>query len=197
MPSPNSFGAISRTSPQFRLATLADLDAVYAIISEAATWLKSRQISQWDWFLTDPGKALIRHRIETAETYVVLDPHAKPVATFTIQWDDEKIWGPRGLDAKAGYVHGLAIRRHAAGKGLGLKMLEWSSNRIVQNARNLVRLDCMADNQPLCNYYRRAGFVDAGVYDVIRIGSWERLYVQLFQRSVDPTFIDEREKSNG
>jgi ribosomal protein S18 acetylase RimI-like enzyme len=179
-----------------RRAAVADLDVAYAIIVEAAMWLQSRGSSQWAWFLTESGKDIIRHRIETAETYLVLDPQAQPVATFTVQWDDERIWGSRGKDGTAGYVHGLAVRRHAAGKGLGLKMLEWSSERIAQNDRPLVRLDCMANNEPLCNYYRRAGFHDAGVYDAVRIGSWERLFVQLFERSVGPIPSKEREKSN-
>jgi ribosomal protein S18 acetylase RimI-like enzyme len=187
----------TQSNPQFRRATLADLDTVYALITEAANWLKSRNSTQWAFFLTDEGKNLIRHRIETAETYLVLDGQSDPIATFTIQWDDEKIWGQRGLDSKAGYVHGLAVSRRAAGNGIGLQMLQWSSNRITQNARPLVRLDCMADNAALCNYYRRAGFTDAGKYDVVRIGSWERLFVQLFERSIDPGTPNERGNSNG
>jgi ribosomal protein S18 acetylase RimI-like enzyme len=175
---------VSTIGTNVRRAALADFDAVYSIVAEVATWLKSRNSSQWAFFLTDEGKNLVRHRIETAETYLVDDSHAQLIATFTVQWDDEMIWGPRGLDGKAGYVHGLAVSRRAAGNGIGLQMLEWSANRIAQNARNLVRLDCMANNELLCNYYRRAGFADAGVYDVVRTGSWERLFVQLFERTI-------------
>jgi ribosomal protein S18 acetylase RimI-like enzyme len=164
--------------------TAADFDAVYAIVAEAAAWLQSRDISQWSWFLTDPGKDLIRHRIETAETYLVLDPRAQPVATFTVQWDDEMIWGPRGKDGTAGYVHGLAVRRRAAGIGLGLQMLEWSANLIAQKSRRLIRLDCMAKNEPLCNYYRRAGFTDAGINDALSIGASQQLFIQLFERPI-------------
>ncbi len=192
MPSPDPLVSGLQSSSSFRRATITDLDTVYALITEAANWLKSRNSTQWSFFLTDEGKDLIRHRIETAETYLVLDAHSQPVATFTIQWDDEKIWGPRGLDKTAGYVHGLAVSRSAAGKGLGLKMLDWSSKHIAQNARPLVRLDCMADNEPLCHYYRRAGFTDAGIYDAVRIGSWERLFVQLFERSIDPATSNQK-----
>jgi ribosomal protein S18 acetylase RimI-like enzyme len=187
----------TRSNPQLRRTTLTDLDTVYALITEAANWLQSRNSTQWSFFLTHQGKDLIRHRIETAETYLVLDPNAQPIATFTIQWDDEKIWGSRGLDKTAGYVHGLAVSRRAAGNGIGLQMLDWSCKLIAQKSRPLVRLDCMADNAALCNYYRRAGFTDAGKYDVVRIGSWERLFVQLFERSIDPGTPSERGKSNG
>jgi ribosomal protein S18 acetylase RimI-like enzyme len=176
--------ATSRGELQVNRAAAADFDAVYAIIAEAAAWLQSRDISQWNWFLTDPGKDLIRHRIETAETYLVLDPHAQPVATFTVQWDDEMIWGPRGKDGTAGYVHGLAVRRRAAGIGLGLQMLEWSSNLIAQESRRLIRLDCMAKNESLCNYYRRAGFTDAGINDALSIGASQQIFIQLFERPI-------------
>jgi GNAT superfamily N-acetyltransferase len=170
---------------QVNRATAPDFDAVYAIIAEAAAWLQSRDISQWNWFLTDPGKDLVRHRIETAETYLVLDPRAQPLATFTLQWDDEMIWGPRGKDGTAGYVHGLAVRRRAAGIGLGLKMLEWSSNLISRKSRRLLRLDCMAKNEFLCNYYRRAGFTDAGRNDALSIGASQQLFIQLFEKPID------------
>jgi ribosomal protein S18 acetylase RimI-like enzyme len=169
---------------QVNRAAAADFDAVYAIIAEAAEWLQSRDISQWNWFLTDPGKDLVRHRIETAETYLVLDPRAQPLATFTVQWDDELIWGPRGKDGTAGYVHGLAVRRRAAGISLGLKMLEWSSNLIAQKSRRLIRLDCMAKNESLCDYYRRAGFTDAGINDALSIGASQQLFIQLFERPI-------------
>ncbi len=176
------------TTPQGELqvnrATAADFDAVYATIAEAAAWLQSRGISQWIWFLADPGKDLIRRRIETAETYVVLEARAQSVATFTVQWDDELIWGPRGRDGTAGYVHGLAVRRRAAGIGLGLQMLEWSANLIAQKNRRLIRLDCMAQNESLCNYYRRAGFTDAGINDALSIGDSQRLFIQLFERPI-------------
>jgi ribosomal protein S18 acetylase RimI-like enzyme len=169
----------------FHRATIEDFDAVYAIVAEAAQWLQSRGISQWDWFLTEGGRKLVRRRIETAETYLVIDPQAQPVATFTVQWEDELIWGPRGTDGTAGYVHGLAVRRRASGNGLGLKMLQWSSNLITQKPRRLMRLDCAANNQALCNYYRRAGFKDAGVNDAIGIGTARQIFIQLFERQED------------
>jgi len=177
--------ATSQGELQLNRAAPADFDAVYSIIAEAAAWLQSRDISQWNWFLTDPGKDLIRQRIETAETYLVLDPRAQSLATFTLQWDDEMIWGPRGKDGAAGYVHGLAVRRRAAGIGLGLKMLEWSSSLISQKSRRLIRLDCMAKNESLCNYYRRAGFTDAGRNDALSIGASQQLFIQLFEKQIE------------
>jgi ribosomal protein S18 acetylase RimI-like enzyme len=144
-------------------ATLADFEAVNTILMDAASWLKSRDIHQWSFFLTPQGVDFVRHRIATAETYLIHDPTDDAIATFTLQWKDEEIWGPRGLDNQAGYIHGLAVARRAAGNGLGKMMLDRASMMIAQNNRPLARLDCMAENPPLCDFYRRAGFVDLGV----------------------------------
>jgi ribosomal protein S18 acetylase RimI-like enzyme len=170
---------------QFRRATSTDFDAVYSIVLEAATWLHSRNIPQWNWLSTDKGKTVIRRRIENAETYLVFDPANQPLATFTLQWEDEQIWGPRGRDGTAGYVHGLAVTRCAAGKSLGVAMMEYAASKIAQNSRRLMRLDCDARNPSLCDYYRRAGFVDAGINDAIGFGTSSQIFVQLFERPID------------
>ena len=99
-----------------------------------------------------------------------------------IQWSDHEIWGDRGLDGQAGYVHGLAVRRSAAGRGLGLRILGLASVRIARQGRGLLRLDCMADNKPLCDYYRRAGFTDLGV----GTSSITSKSLRLFQRKTPP-----------
>jgi ribosomal protein S18 acetylase RimI-like enzyme len=148
--------AIRRAGPE-------EFDDVFAVVHEAAKWLESRGIPQWRFFLTDAGRDFVRDRIGSGETYLVFDSSHQPIATFRLQWSDQEIWGPRGLDGQAGYVHGLAVRRHAAGAGLGLKLLDLASDLIARNSRPLVRLDCMAANPPLCDFYRRAGFSDLGV----------------------------------
>lgn len=170
----------------FRRASADDFEAVYAIIADAALWLQSRNIPQWEWFLSEKGKKLVRHRIESAETYLVFDSQSQPIATFTIQWEDPQIWGSRGSDGTAGYVHGLAVCRRAAGKGLGLDLLALASNLIAENSRRVVRLDCHPQNQALCNYYRRAGFSDLGTGHSASSG-WS---FQLFERPIDPSFPD-------
>jgi ribosomal protein S18 acetylase RimI-like enzyme len=133
------------------------------MMTEAAVWLRSRGIPQWTFFLTEAGKDFVRNRITTAETYLYCEADDRPIATFSLYWKDEETWGEHGLDNKAGYVHGLAVRRHASGKNIGRTMLDLASALIVRKSRNLLRLDCMAQNESLCNYYRRMGFADLGV----------------------------------
>jgi ribosomal protein S18 acetylase RimI-like enzyme len=164
-----------------RRAVAEDSDAVYAIIEESARWLLSRGIRQWESYLTESGRESIRRRIKIAETYLVSDPAGDPIATFALQWDDQEIWGEQGKDGLAGYVHGLAVRRSAAGKNLGRDILDLAAKMIAEKPRPFLRLDCMATNAALCEYYRQAGFAGVRVNEVVK----GTLYIQLFERRTD------------
>ena len=78
------------------------------------------------------------------------------VGTLTLTWADPHVWGEQPDDA--GYVHGLAIRRDAAGQGIGAAMLAWAGRAVAAAGRPYLRLDCMATNARLRAYYERAGF---------------------------------------
>ena len=134
-----------------------------AIIEEAALWLQSCGSQQWRWYLTDEGRASIRRRIETDEVYLVTCD-GRDAATFSLQWSDRKFWGDDGEDGLAGYVHGLAVSRAFAGRGLGNEMLAFARREAAARGRSLLRLDCQADNARLCDVYRACGFIDRGVF---------------------------------
>ena len=145
----------ARTYEEFevREARLADLDAVVSMLEEAARWMVRRGIEGW----TPDG--LSRERIavliESGEMYLaVLD--GRPAGTFALQWSDRETWGDVPDDA--GYIHGLAIRREFEGTGLGREMLRRAEQMVSRSEREYLRLDCVADNEALNEYYRRAGF---------------------------------------
>jgi ribosomal protein S18 acetylase RimI-like enzyme len=165
-----------------RRAVPEDFDAIFAIISDAVGWLHARGLSQWDWFVTDGGRHLIRNRIETMETYLISDS-ACAIATFNLQWEDEYVWGERGNDGLAGYVHGLAVLRRCAGHNLGAQMLKIAERRILEYGRSILRLDCMAENKELCDYYRQRGFADLGPRHLEKINYTSRC----FERMISPT----------
>ena len=83
-----------------------------------------------------------------------------PVGTLALQWSDEETWGEVPKDA--GYVHGLAIRRSLASRGLGRELLRWAENQAASSGKKYLRLDCMTENRALNEYYKRAGFVYRG-----------------------------------
>ncbi len=80
----------------------------------------------------------------------------RDVGTFALQWSDGETWG--GGAGDAGYVHGLAIRRDFAGRGLGRELLRWAEGRVTASGKTYLRLDCPAENRVLNKYYKSAGF---------------------------------------
>ena len=139
------------------LATPADADAVLDILQEAARWLLSRDIDQWrpDQFEREPLLAAISR----GDVYLARKD-GEAVGTLRLQWSDERVWGSDTGDA--GYVHGLAICRGAAGIGLGHAMLRWAERKVAVAGRAYLRLDCMTANLALRAYYEHAGFTHCG-----------------------------------
>lgn len=150
-----------------------DLDAILSILEEAARWLASRGIEQWG-----PGtfsRERLGDRIERGEMYL-FRLNGRPVGTMALQWSDEETWGDVPDDA--GYVHGLAIRRDEAGKGLGRELLRWAEDRAAAAGKEYLRLDCRAESRALNAYYGRAGFGYRGRASV------QGLEVCLYERTV-------------
>ena len=135
----------------------SDLNEILSILEEAAGWLASRGIDQWG-----PGtfsRRLIAGRIERGEAHLFFSGD-RPAGFMVLQWSDEEVWGEVPDDA--GYVHGLAIRRDEAGKGLGRELLRWAEDRAAAAGKGYLRLDCAASNRALNAYYEGAGFRPRG-----------------------------------
>jgi ribosomal protein S18 acetylase RimI-like enzyme len=142
---------------EIRVARIADLDTAMSMLEEAARWMARRGIEGWT--PNSFSRMRIADLIESGEMYLaVLD--GRPVGTFTLQWSDGETWGDVPDDA--GYVHGLAITRNFAGTGLGRELLRRAEQMVSRAKREYLRLDCVADNEALNAYYRRAGFVYRG-----------------------------------
>ncbi|HXW84761.1 MAG TPA: GNAT family N-acetyltransferase [Candidatus Binataceae bacterium] len=159
-------------------ATLADFATVMAIVREAAAWLSSRGNPQWEIWYSEIGEQIMRERVAEHEFYLgrIGD---RSVATICIQWSDPMVWGARGDDGLAGYVHSIAIVRGVGGRGVGADLLEWAVRRIAERGRRFARLDCMAGNAALCAYYQARGFTPLGVATLP--GDWTS---RLFEREI-------------
>lgn len=128
-----------------------ELDEVLGVLSESARWLLSRGIEQWpDPFPVDR----VLPSIARGETYLVRVGNVV-AGTITLRWADPLFWGEQ--PPVAGYVHAIAVRREFA--GLGPKLLDWAAQRVRDEGRELLRLDCLSANAALRSYYERHGFV--------------------------------------
>jgi GNAT superfamily N-acetyltransferase len=155
-------------------ATAAELKEVVAILSDAARRIQAKGIDQWP----DPYPSeRVLPSIERGETYLAR-VGGRPVATLALQWDDPIFWGEREPDA--GYVHRMAVRRDAAGRGYGAQLLEWAEERVAEAGREFLRLDCMQENLALRRYYEEHGFEHRGD---LGAGNWG---ASLYERRVRP-----------
>lgn len=141
-------------------AQASELYAVLDILEEAAAWIASRGIDQWrPGSFIGPRYQSIADQVKRGEVYLAKH-EGEPIATLTLQWEDKRMWGD--VPADAAYVHRIAIRRPYAGKGIGLQLLQWTENTAAAACKDYLRLDCMAENQALRNYYEQAGFAYRG-----------------------------------
>jgi protein-tyrosine phosphatase len=136
----------------------SDIDTVLSILDEAAAWIIANRLpSVWK-----PGEfshQTFLDQISQGEVYLARVDGA-PVGTFVLQWNDPFWWGERPSDA--GYFHKFAIRPSLAGRGIGLEILRWAEERTRNAGKNFFRLNCIAADRKIRDYYEKAGFVHRG-----------------------------------
>ena len=77
-----------------------------------------------------------------------------------MQWSDPTFWGERPLDA--GYLHKFAIKPEHYGEGIGKSMLRWAAERARRAGMKYLRLNCVAEDRGIRDYYEKAGFAHRG-----------------------------------
>ncbi|NOU66531.1 GNAT family N-acetyltransferase [Paenibacillus sp. LMG 31461] len=145
-----------------RKAQIEDVDDIQKLFIEAAQWIQlSKGFTQWreDSF----NNAYLTSFINDQEVFVACQNGAL-IGCFSIQWQYEEIWGDLFHD-DAGYVHRLVVSRKYKGEGFGNKFLAWAADYIKTKGKGWLRLDCMADNPTLNDYYRSHDFIHRGRYD--------------------------------
>lgn len=153
LPVDSEEGSIKLDRIEIHRANNNEIDDAILVLDEVAAWLTSARVQQWP----------LRFRREwvsssVEEGYTWLD-HVGPrlAATLVLDWSDP-IWQLN--DDSAGYIHRLAVRRHAA--GLGSYLLAWAASEVSLRDPQFLRLDCVATNRRLCEYYEAAGFQHRG-----------------------------------
>lgn len=151
-------------------AQQGDLDSVLEILDEASRWLSSKGLES-QWRPNPAFRQTIKDNIVRGEVYVVKGGEGI-VGTITLQWSDRKFWGD--LPLEAGYIHKLAIKHAYSGQHLGLRMLQWAETKTRAEGKRYLRLDCLASNKTIREYYEKIGFVH--VRDTLEPGWKASLY---------------------
>lgn len=153
-------------------ATLGQIDIVAAILEDASQIQRDHGFPGWP--VPFPRQRLIE-RFTIGAIFLAMR-HGNAIGTFSLQPSDPMFWGEQPDDAL--YLHGLAIRRSAAGQGVGRAMLDWAERYAAAHGRLYVRLDTLADDPRMCRYYEQAGYVD-------RATTWVgQFHARLFEKRV-------------
>lgn len=156
---------------EIRKATLSDIDHIMSIIDNAAIWMHENGIkNQWKPGNVFEDKSHYLSCINNGHFYVALIDR-KIAGTFLIKWSDKELWGEN--DTCAGYIHHFAIDRAFTGIGFGDYLLNYIEQTIKSNNKNYVRLDCIAANLKLNEYYLNRGykFIQQYVYFDGKLGN--------------------------
>lgn len=150
---------------EIKIAVIEDSSAIIKILKQLAQWMKENDINQWRYLLDGGDDEEIKQAIINHETYIVLKDK-DIIATFSLsskqsEWD-RQLWGS---DTKLSslYLHRLAIIPAYMKKGIGKSILMWIQENVSD--KELLKLDCVADNVKLNIFYKSNGFKFIGETD--------------------------------
>jgi ribosomal protein S18 acetylase RimI-like enzyme len=137
-----------------------ELPIVVGILDQAARWMLSRGIQQWDSPCPPEVWQRMAREIENGQVYLArLSEPGEPVGTLRLEWRGVPLWP---AEADAGYIHSMAVSPAYMGRQVGKQMLEWAIQHIRSRGKSIARLDCMSNNPRLRAYYESAGFLYRG-----------------------------------
>ncbi|OXM14090.1 GNAT family N-acetyltransferase [Paenibacillus herberti] len=138
------------------------------LLLEIARWLNSQGSAQWGGLLTGDDNHGLESAAERGEAILFRDIEGGPgrewgrAAGMVIlmqkpgSWDRE-LWGEDGHEPYV-YLHRLAVSRSYSGTGLGRAMLQWAQEGAAFPGKAAIRLDCIASNPKLGEFYRSSGY---------------------------------------
>jgi ribosomal protein S18 acetylase RimI-like enzyme len=162
----------------FEKAKIEDLETILGLFKEAAEQLQQKGNNQWQHWINPTPQYFERvTRDLTAGAFFLVKKKGETVGMFRLIPSDEEYWGK--TDDVAMYLHSFVVKPSFAGQGIGSEVLKMVEKQLHEQGIPLFRLDCKADNEPLCNYYKNQGFMP------IRLQEMPHYAVQLFEKKVD------------
>ena len=136
-------------------AGLVDYEVIFDILYENAIWLESKGIVQWPLLWLESKRTEIQESVSRGAFYYV-EVDNIIAAVVELSTAQETIWNYE--EGPALYIHKLAIRREFSRQGLGHRVLTLIKARAIQENNRYLRLDCVAHNERLCQYYQSCNF---------------------------------------
>jgi protein-tyrosine phosphatase len=164
-----------------RLATEADVLALAELLTDATN--RKQGYGDTSWGSEAFTNQEVLDMLHDGQLFVAVQGD-QLVGTFMTTPVDERIWGARGHDGTALYVHRMATSSKTKGQSIGSELLNWLANKAKEEGLSALRLDC-GENTGLCNYYQRQGFKELERKSVPAVKSGIPPYkAALFERKV-------------
>ncbi|SMG40682.1 Ribosomal protein S18 acetylase RimI [Agreia pratensis] len=162
-----------------RAGTTGDVDAAQSLMGSARRWLHEQSIDQWQDRVPD---STFEKDAERGHFFVV-ERHGAVIAMVTVADEDDETWPAD--DVPASYVHRLAVDSTHRGDNLGGRLLSWVEVRAQEAGKQVVRLDCAADNPGLRRFYEARGFSHVGDSSVSDPTGARSLKISLYEKRLD------------
>lgn len=154
------------------LARPADAPAIAAVLREAAQWLIDRQMPLWA--VADFSDESVQRDVDgglylAAKVGGVVGDGAGGAVAGVVRFQREDlIFWPDAEPGTSAFLHKLAVRRVWAGQGVPAALLAYARDHARSLGLRTLRLDCVADRQPLRRLYEGFGFT---LHDCVLKGS--------------------------
>jgi GNAT superfamily N-acetyltransferase len=134
-----------------------DLPRFAELLEELGAWLWERGIHQWAAGSSRAQLPLLSRYVDSGALLLARDADRLAggcivTSVASPEWSERP--GP------AAYVHKVAVARHAAGRGLGARLLGAAADWAREREWPRLRLDCWDGNAVLRRYYRDRGFAE-------------------------------------
>ncbi|KRD21890.1 GCN5 family acetyltransferase [Acidovorax sp. Root267] len=148
------------------IARPSDAAAIAAVLHEAAQWLVDRQMPLWA--VSDFSEERVQQDVDTGH-FLVARVGDDVAGVVRWQREDPTFW-PDAEPGTSAFLHKLAVRRAWAGQGVSAALLAFGREHARSLGVRYLRLDCVADRQPLRALYEGFGFT---LYDCVLKGRRE------------------------
>lgn len=150
--------SVSAGQPRFcmhaELARPSDAAAIAAVLREAAQWLVDQHRPLWA--VSDFSDASVQRDVDGG-LYVVARAGDDVAGVVRFEREDLTFW-PDAEPGTSAFLHKLAVRRAWAGQGVSAALLAFGRDHARRLDLRYLRLDCVADRQPLRTLYEGFGF---------------------------------------
>lgn len=159
------------------IAAQEDAEEIMRLLLRTAEWFRGRGSTQWQGLLYGEDSHRTVDAIARGDVYAFRKGDAADIAGIVMllrepsHWD-RSLWGEEGHEG-AIYLHRLAVERAYAGEGLGERIMRWVESEVRLPGKDRVRLDCLAGNPVLNDFYRRLGYRYAGSGEIAN-GSYSK-----------------------